>query len=148
MLFSNTCKYGLRAVLFIAGKSAKKQKSGVKEIAAEIESPEAFTAKVLQLLVRKKVIQSVKGPNGGFYIHKLDNPIYLIRIVKAIDGNNYLKGCGLGLKTCSETFPCPLHNEYKIIREQIERLLNETTIQELASELSNGKVFLKRLAIV
>lgn len=148
MLFSNTCKYGLRAVLFIAGKSAQKQKVGLKAIAQEIESPEAFTAKVLQLLVRKKVIQSVKGPHGGFYIHKIDNPIYLTRIVKAIDGNNYLKGCGLGLKTCSEAFPCPIHNEYKVIRAQIEWLLNETSIQELANELNDGKVFLKRLAIV
>lgn len=145
MLFSNTCKYGLRAVLYIAEQSAVKHKSGIKEIAAEIESPEAFTAKVLQILVKKKIIKSSKGPNGGFYIHNLDKPIYLITIVHAIEGKNFLTGCGLGLKSCSDAFPCPIHNTYKIIRSQVEDLLNLTSIQQLASGISEGRIFLKRL---
>lgn len=67
MFFSKTCEYALRAVFFIAQKSEHGRKVGIREIAASIDSPEPFIAKILQDLSKRGLIQSAKGPTGGFH---------------------------------------------------------------------------------
>ena len=67
-MFSKTCEYAIRAMIFIAQKSKDGNKVGIKEIAKGIDSPEHFIAKILQDLGRRGLLQSAKGPNGGFYL--------------------------------------------------------------------------------
>ena len=142
-MFSKACEYAIRAVLYLSLKSTDDTKLGIKEIAAEIDSPEPFTAKILQTLAREEIISSIKGPNGGFYINSKTKPISLSEIVKAIDGDSVLHSCPLGLKECSEKFPCPIHNEIKAYKDQLLKIMNEKTVQQLAKELATGKTFLK-----
>ncbi|MNH43801.1 hypothetical protein D3C79_1057920 [compost metagenome] len=52
----------------------------------------------------------------------------LSEVVEAVDGKSIFIGCGLGLAHCSETNPCPLHHEFKAIRNQLKDLLEQTTI--------------------
>ena len=67
-MFSKTCEYAIRAVILIAQKTADGSRIGIKEVAAGIDSPEHFIAKILQELSRKGIIQSQKGPTGGFFL--------------------------------------------------------------------------------
>ena len=67
-MFSKTCEYGLRAAIYIAQQAKKNEKIGITAIAEAIDSPQAFTAKILQQLTKKNIVQSIKGPYGGFYI--------------------------------------------------------------------------------
>lgn len=144
MIFSKTCEYGIRAVIYIAVQSQQDVRVSLKEIAREIGSPEAFTAKILQQLARNGVIDSVKGPSGGFVVQKdRMTKIRLINIVRAIDGDSFLKSCGLGLKECSAKQPCPVHHQFKHIREGIRSMLETTTLQELSEGMHVGSAFLK-----
>lgn len=143
-MFSKACEYGIRACIYIASKALDDKKVGIKEIAVQIDSPEAFTAKILQQLAKSNVILSIKGPSGGFYLLKEDlNKIMLKDIVLAIDGENIFKGCGLGMHDCSEKNPCPIHNQYKIIKNGIKEMLNTTSLFQLTHGLQNGLTFLK-----
>jgi Rrf2 family iron-sulfur cluster assembly transcriptional regulator len=140
-MFSKACEYGIRAVIYIAGQSSR---VSLKSIAEEINSPEAFTAKILQQLVKNDLISSVKGPNGGFEIEKKRiAEIRLSEIVSAIDGDSIYKGCGLGLKDCSEIHPCPVHHKFKKIRADLRDMLERTTLLELSRGLKKGLTFLK-----
>jgi len=143
-IFSKTCEYAIRAVFFIAHKSAKGERIGIKEIAKGIDSPEHFLAKILQDLSRKALISSAKGPHGGFYIdaNALKRP--LSEIVSAVDGDSLFYGCALGLKQCSEFNPCPLHNEFKTIRTRIHQMLSNVTIGDFNEELMNGLFALRQ----
>ncbi|WP_134091284.1 Rrf2 family transcriptional regulator [Olivibacter sp. XZL3] len=143
-IFSKTCEYAIRAVFYIAHKSAAGTKVGIKDIATGIDSPELYLAKILQDLSRKGLISSAKGPNGGFYINEasLNRPIS--DIVEVVDGNNLFYGCALGLKQCSEINPCPLHEQFKAIRSQIHELLDNTTINGFNEELMNGLLSLRK----
>lgn len=69
-MFSKACEYGIKAAIFIAVKSQQDTRVRLSDIAAEINSPVAFTAKVLQKLTKGKLVDSVKGPAGGFEIKK------------------------------------------------------------------------------
>ena len=146
-MFSKACEYALRAALYISIKSINGSRLGIPEIAKEIDAPVAFTAKILQTLVREGVISSIKGPNGGFFINPKSEPISLATIVKAIDGSDdVLHTCTLGLKECSDKFPCPIHHEIKHYKERLKKVMKESTIQDLSRDLSKGKTFLKNIA--
>ena len=143
-MFSKACEYAIRAMLFIAQKSENGGNIGIKEISKGIDAPEHFLAKILQDLSRKDIVQSIKGPNGGFYLDESGRKCTLADIVKAVDGDDLFIGCGLGLKVCSEKNPCPLHDEFKIIRKKIHYMLESTTVSEFNMELVKGLRHLKR----
>ncbi len=143
-MFSKTCEYAIRALIFIAQKSELGIKVGIKEIAEGIASPEHFIAKILQDLCRWGLVQSTKGPNGGFFLDGSSKNTTLADVVMAIDGDKIFRGCGLGLKNCSEKKPCPLHDEFKLIRKQMYDMLRSMTVTHFNEELSLGMRFLKR----
>lgn len=144
MIFSKACEYGIRATLYVAHKSLKNERITLKDIAAEIDSPVAFTAKILQQLTRKKVILSTKGPTGGFrFDEDKMKQTKLMEIVEIIDGEKVFTQCGLGLKECSEERPCPVHREYKHVREGLLAMLETTMVYDLAVELDKNQTYLK-----
>lgn len=144
-MFSKACEYGIKATIYIAEQSLVTRKVSLKEIAESTGTPVAFTAKILQKLCRNNIIYSEKGPAGGFFMDKkkLDK-ICLSDIVFTIDGDDIYKGCGLGLKNCNNKKPCPLHNKFTAIRDNLKEMLEKTTIQMLARGLKAGPTFLKR----
>jgi len=144
-MFSKACQYAIRAIVYIATHASEGRSISLREIAREISSPEAFTAKILQELVRNNLINSIKGPNGGFDMDKKQlNRVKLSQVVYAIDGDNIYKGCGLGMTACSEKEPCPVHDKFKVIRNELRVMLEKTTVYELSLGLTAGLTFLKR----
>lgn len=144
-MFSKACEYGIRASIYIAEQSQLDRKVGLKEVSEAIESPMAYTSKILQQLSRNNIINSDKGPSGGFSMDNQElNKVKLSTIVFAIDGDNIYNGCGLGLNKCNEKKPCPVHNQFKIVRDELKKMLETTTVKSLASDLEKGLTFLKR----
>lgn len=143
-MFSKACEYAIRAVIFIAKRSEDGATTGIVEIAKGIDAPQHFIAKILQELRKYDLVQSVKGPNGGFFVADLSKNITLADVVKAIDGDRIFKGCALGLKKCNEKKPCPLHDEFKLIREKMHDTLQSYTLTHFNDELRMGLRYLKR----
>ena len=143
-MFSKTCEYAIRATIFIAQKTKEGERIGIKEIAKGIDSPEHFIAKILQDLSRKGIVQSAKGPNGGFYLDKISMKRSIADVVKAIDGDKVFLGCGLGLKQCSEAEPCPIHHEFKRIRKQLFGMLEKAKVGAFTDALEHSLAFLRR----
>ena len=143
-MFSKACEYGIRAMMYIAQKSKEGERIGIKEISKGIDSPEAFVAKILQDLSRKGLVMSIRGPNGGFYIDSKPQKITLADVVTAIDGNDLFTGCGLGLRACNEKKPCPIHDEFKAIREKLKTMLESAYVEEFTESLEKKLSFLKR----
>lgn len=143
-MFSKTTEYGLKAIVFIAQRSLQNEKTGAKEIAQNINAPEAYVAKILQQLVREEIVSSAKGPNGGFYLnnHAIHH-LKLCKIVQAMEGEDYFNKCGLGLNKCNALKPCPIHEHYEPIRRQLYQLMEQQTLLDISKNLSQGKVYLK-----
>ncbi len=144
-MFSKACEYGIRASIYIAQQSLLDRKVNLKEISEAIELPTAYTSKILQKLSRNSLINTDKGPTGGFSIDRVKlEKVKLSSIVFAIDGENIYHSCGLGLKKCNEKMPCPVHNQFKLIREELKKMSDTTTIKSLALDFEKGLTFLKR----
>ncbi len=128
-MFSRACEYAIKIMIYIAGNEQEGRRTGLKEITEAIGSPEAFTAKILQQLVRSKLLDSFKGPSGGFELTQ-DKEIRLVDIVSVIDGDKLLEECVLGLEHCSSRNPCPVHEKFLAIRNQLKETLLSTDIRD------------------
>lgn len=144
-MFSKACEYGLKAMIFIASSDNNGKLYTLDDISENIGSPISFTSKVLQQLTKAGLLISKKGPTGGFLLgDKNIANTNLYQIVKAIDGDSLLKSCGLGLHTCNDKKPCPLHNKYSLIRDHINQMLQETSLIDFTGKLTTKDFFLTR----
>jgi Rrf2 family protein len=141
-MLSLTCKTAIKAVIYLASKFESAEKAGIKEIAEFIDASEHSVAKMLQTLVKEGVINSIKGPNGGFFVTAQQKRQPIIHIIKAIDGNEVFKQCGLGLSKCSSTRPCPIHNDYKAVRDLFEKLCTDKKLVDLCEPVNDGLAYL------
>lgn len=143
-MFSKATEYALRATIYIAQKGSEENKLGIDEIANAIGSPKSFTAKILQKLTASNgLISSARGPRGGFYLSKKAQKRPVRDILHLMEEEGILLKCVLGLKKCSELTPCPMHTEYKCIKQQLIHLFEKTSIEKLAKESETGSVFIK-----
>lgn len=138
-MFSKACEYAIRASAYIAQQSLEGRRVNLKEIAATIGSPVAFTGKILQQLSRSGIVDSTKGAQGGFEMtrSKLDS-LCLADIVMALDGEGIFTGCGLGLKQCNAQMPCPVHDRFIDIRNGLKDMLQQTSLVEVARDMEAG----------
>lgn len=144
-MFSKACEYGIRAATYIALQSLGGRRVSLRDIASNIDSPEAFTAKILQQLSKNNIVESVKGAAGGFEIERANmEKIRLSHIVAAIDGNAVYVGCGLGLKECDADKPCPVHDRFVAIRNELQEMLENTSLYAMTAGLETGQTYLRR----
>lgn len=142
-MFSKSCEYAIRAMIFVAQSSKSNLRVSIKEVAKATDAPEHYIAKIMQELSRKRLVQSIKGPNGGFFMSNQEMKTSLADILKAVEGDGLYIDCVLGLKKCSEKNPCPVHFEFKEIKAKVINMMESNTIGNFNEKLLSGKFFLK-----
>jgi Rrf2 family transcriptional regulator, iron-sulfur cluster assembly transcription factor len=146
-MLSNTCKYAVRALIYLGKYSAEGTKIGIKKISSDLMIPMPFLGKILQNLVKQKILVSTKGPNGGFSLAKSASEISLYDIVSIVDGEDFFKICLIGHQPCSthesNEKPCPIHNRFSQIRTHLLQFYQETTIAEILGDMSEFENVIK-----
>lgn len=143
-MLSKSTEYALRALVLIYLENQKGNRPLLIEIAEEIDTPRAFTAKILQNLTRHSLLSSVKGRGGGFYFSTGMADTTLFTVIKLIEGERIFEKCGFGLNQCDSEKPCPLHDDYHHVREGFLRIAKEESIKTLAAKVEDGSAVLKR----
>lgn len=139
MIYSKPCEYAVRSLVFLARFPDHRAVQGT-EIARGEGLPAPVLGKVLQELVRKGLLESRRGPGGGFRLARDPQLITLRDVVAAIDGLDQFAECAVGLKTCSDESLCPLHDTWKALRTHVLNYLQDTTLAYMAAavERKNG----------
>ena len=138
-MLSATCKYGIRAVIFIASRPDPKINTGLKQISDELRIPRPYLAKILQTLSRKKILHSSKGPHGGFYLLVPAGKLTLMNIIEAIDGGDFFDSCYVTGEKCSFDQPdkgvCILHDDLRKEKDNLAKFFSSKTIGDLVSQV-------------
>jgi Rrf2 family protein len=141
-MLSNSCRYGIRAVVYIAAQK-KNGNIGIKIISEALNLPTPYLAKILQQLARQKVLRSVKGPNGGFSMLKDPRKVTILSIIEIIDGNDFFTNCIFHNNTCSyidtKKIPCPVHDDFGKLREGLVGMFKNKTVYDLAAKSVESK---------
>ena len=138
-MLSNTSKYAIRAVIYLALHAGEEKKIGIKQISKDLKIPTPFLGKILQTLAKQKLLSSTKGPHGGFGLGKPAEKIALIEIVDIIDGKDIFTKCMIRLEDCNEKEPCSAHKKYAEIRENLHTLFKNEKISDFVDEIVQGK---------
>jgi Rrf2 family iron-sulfur cluster assembly transcriptional regulator len=144
-MLSNSCRYGIRAVIYLASQPEWAGKTGIKKISSDLDLPMPFLAKILQQLTKQKILSSTKGPHGGFSILRDPQTITLYDIVKTIDGEEIFTNCIMHNGPCitidNTKKPCPLHEDYSKTRIDRVNLFRNKTIYDLARKVDKADLF-------
>ena len=141
-MISNNSKIAIKAVIYLCSQFESETKSSIKDVATYINANEHSAAKILQQLVKHDIINSVKGPSGGFFISIKQQSLPIINIVQAIEGPKVFRDCGLGLSRCSAQHPCPIHDDYKHARDIVEDLFKRKRVTDLCGPVNEGVAYL------
>ncbi len=141
-MLSNSSKYALRGVLYLAVNSSEEQKILAKDLSSNTGVPQAYLSKLMQELARHNLISSIRGPRGGFYLTDKNRKVRLMEIINVIDGDNRLTSCMLAIHKCDADHPCPLHHLVGDTKTNFVKNLEETTIQDLVEDIKEGRSFL------
>ncbi len=143
-MVSNTCKYAIRAVVFISMNANGKHKTDLKQISDELNIPYSFLGKILQTLTKYKLLNSWRGPKGGFQLARPADEISVLDIIEIIDGKDLFEKCFFGFTICSNKHPgkkpCPVHHKTVALRTELYRLFKNQTIGELASVMKANDI--------
>ncbi|MBL0340034.1 MAG: Rrf2 family transcriptional regulator [Bacteroidetes bacterium] len=144
-MLSKACQYAIKALIYLSSELKQgNPRVNLKAIASAIDSPPAFTSKILQQLVAAQIITSVKGGGGGFDITPAKiKSTKVITIIKAIGDDHLVTSCFLGLPHCSDANPCPVHHAYAPIREQLGMELLNISLYDIISDPKLKKYHLK-----
>lgn len=127
-MLSQTATYALQSMAFLA---AHKDEGPIlsQTISREMGIPKNFLSKILNRLVQAGLVQSIRGTGGGFVLAKNASSISMRDVVSLFMKLDDYKKCFLALKECDGS--CALHPRWKRIAEQIESMLDETTIDKM-----------------
>lgn len=136
MLLSQSCMHGIRAALLVSARSNDDQGKyyHIRQVSSELAVSFHFLTKILQVLTGAKIMESYKGPNGGVRLARPPESIFLIDIVRAVDGTETFTGCIIGLPDCDDSQPCPLNRQCGTAMSQLQQMLETTSLAKLARE--------------
>ncbi|HSE39256.1 MAG TPA: Rrf2 family transcriptional regulator [Acidobacteriota bacterium] len=134
MMYTLSSQYAIRTMLYLASLKDTKLRR-IEDVAESEEIPAAFLAKLVQRLVKKGLLHSLKGLNGGIKLGRPANEITLFMIADAIDDlSNISFECALGSEKCSDRHPCVLHERWKALRTTQIEFLQGITLNELVNK--------------
>jgi Rrf2 family protein len=125
--------YGIRSVLYLSRQPFKKI-SFVNEISEEYKIPRSFLAKILQKLVKAKIVRSYRGVKGGFSLAKHARDISMLEVVEAIEGKIYLNVCLMDKKKCGFSKHCPVSPVWATIQGRFTDTLKKINFEDLARQ--------------
>lgn len=143
-MFSKACEYAIKATIYIAQQSNEDRRVNVKEVSKQVDAPEAFTAKILQQLCRENILTSNRGKMGGFVFEiEMQKKVKIYDVIKIMDGDALFTNCGLGLHKCSSENPCPVHDDFKEVRNALLAMVQKYSFYDLAMKTTTGLAWLK-----
>ena len=147
-MLSKAAEHAIRSMVYIWIMNQKGTHPGYRTIAVEVGSPEHFTAKVLQTMTRSNFLRAGKGRGGGFYYDDPTKELPVMEIIKAIDGDKFFSSCAFGFENCNCANPCPMHEEFKVIRDGFSDMVLKLTVQSMAEKIIQGTATLNQKLIV
>ena len=137
MILTRSGESAIRALIYIAEQSDDRYFS-TPEIAEAIGAPRNYLSKLLHQLAQAGLLDSERGPHGGFALAVAPDSFTLAEALAPIEPDRLERGCLLGRARCTDEDPCPIHAEWKDLREHISSFLEETTIFDLSQVDPHG----------
>lgn len=126
-------EYAIRGIVYLASKPAD-QICLLSEIAAAVDVPQTFLAKIFQQFSKVGLVKSYRGTGGGFVLGRPADKITLLEVVEAVEGTIIPNRCVINVGECDRDNLCTVHPVWKKVQLQVREILSGVTMQELADK--------------
>lgn len=142
-MISVTARNGIRALVYITKQSLHSQRVSLSEVAEAVGAPMPYLGKILQNVTKHRFLSSMKGRGGGFFVTEEQMSETVFDLLKLIDEPYWIDGCVLGLSSCSNDHPCPMHEYIAPLKNELLEFMCATTLRDLALKVDAGRTFLQ-----
>lgn len=125
-------EYALRVVVCLA-HAAPGVRVSREELAAAVNLPSAYAAKVLRKLVLAGLVEAQRGWHGGFALARPPDEVRVLDVLIAVGVESAVEHCAFGFEACDAEHPCPLHDMWRDLHDRLHTWAAETTLHTLAS---------------
>ncbi|MFH1852234.1 MAG: Rrf2 family transcriptional regulator [Candidatus Neomarinimicrobiota bacterium] len=129
MLITRSSEYAIELVIYLVNWESDSY-APLHQIAEKTDLSFHFLGKISQILVRHNLLKTYRGPNGGVALARPTNEITLFDIVNAVEGDAFLNQCFLRPNKCAHEKPCPIHQVWAKVREDLRNVFLTVTIDE------------------
>lgn len=127
-LFHAPTRYALQALVRMPGDGTFRL---ARNLAAELDLPGPFLAKILQTLAHADILESYRGPTGGFRLTRSPEHITLREVVVAMEGPEPFEACLLGHAEGGDHCHCPIRPAWDVLQTLLTQTLAQTTLRDL-----------------
>jgi Rrf2 family protein len=130
---SKKADYALMAMKHLATRQDAASCSA-REISEAYEIPLELLAKVLQRLVRSRLLQSVQGTRGGYRLSRPPGNIPVADVIQAVDGPLTVTACSDDDHNCEQFSKCSIRDPLWKIRGRILETLSTVSVADLTDQ--------------
>ena len=125
--------YAIRGIVYLASQPPNKI-SLLSEIAAAVDVPQTFLAKIFQQFSKTGIVKSFRGTGGGFLLASPPEEITLLQVVEAVEGPILPNRCVLKAGECERDVSCTVHPVWHQVQQKVRGILSNITLKDLATK--------------
>jgi len=129
---SHTTGYAVHALSCL--ENGSQQPHLIRDVAQSTGLKKPYLAKIFNQLAHHGLVETKRGYRGGIVLARPSEEISLLQIVEAVEGNQWIGPCMLGLPDCMKKNLCPTHTLWMQIVDQITTALRKTTLADVISK--------------
>lgn len=133
-MINTTAEYALRAVVFLAAKG--RMVVGREDISSATQIPLNYLVKVMKSLDEAGIVQSQRGPGGGYRLVCEADELSAYEVVTAVSAFPRIESCPLGIAEHMNL--CPLHSRLDAVSALAEEAYRQTLVSELLPGRASG----------
>ncbi|MBI3895054.1 MAG: Rrf2 family transcriptional regulator [Acidobacteria bacterium] len=130
LTISREADYATRLIVHMAVSTP--QRLQAKTLAEAERIPESFLFKILQLLMRHRLVRSYRGVYGGYQLAMDPAKLTLYRLLEIVEGPIGLNVCVASGIGCELSAGCGVHDVWVVAQAQLRQTLESVTVAELA----------------
>jgi Rrf2 family protein len=130
MRLSTKSRYGTRAVLDIA-LHYKNGPVTLKEMSRRQDVSRKYLGQIINHLLTADILESIRGPQGGYVLSRPPDSIRLGDIIRALDGSVAPSRCVDNPAVCERNAKCVTREVWTRVKESVESVIDETTVADL-----------------
>lgn len=124
-------EYAIRGIVYLATQPAD-QVCLLSDIAAAVDVPQTFLAKIFQQFSKIGLVKSYRGTGGGFLLGRSPDKITLLEVVEAVEGPIIPNRCVVNQGECERDGDCRVHPVWKRVQFQVREVLSAVSLKDLA----------------
>ena len=105
----------------------------LKDIADKEQLPIKYLEKIMALLVKAKLVKSIRGKQGGYMLVKDPKDYSIGEILRASEGNLQTKACDTN--DCNKQDSCPTLKFFDGLYKEINEYVDKKKLSDLIKEV-------------